>query len=447
MKDSILNVPVVSVVGLGYVGLVTALSLASNNVHTIGLDIDSKKISALERNKISIHEPGLEELLNKSRKIDSIEFTTHYSYAISNSDLTIICVDTPIDTSGRMNLTNLKKSTIRIAKEISSKTKHTVIVRSTVLPGTCDNILKPILNKVQDRHVLLYNPEFLREGYALQDTINPDRIIIGSNNDESGKILLSLYKKIIKGSMPPVLKTTFVNAEFIKCASNAFLALKISFANTISDLCESVSNCDIGKVMEGVGLDRRIGRQFLNAGVGFGGSCLPKDLNALVSYSKSLGKPSTLLGSTMSVNKERPYILVKKAKEKLGSLKGKKVAVLGLSFKPNTDDIRHAPSLTIIRELLKNGANVTVYDPKAMERVRKIHQDFIIYANSPKECVTGSDCCMIVTEWDIFRKTSINQLAKLMNKPIVLDGRRMFPYSKINDGVDYYCIGQGSTFN
>ena len=433
----------ISVIGLGYVGLATSLVLSNSGFRIIGVDNKREKLEKLKIGNIPFHEPGLDLILKKNQIKKQIEFTNDYEYAIKNSYMTFVCVDTPLNAKRTIDLTFLKESINSLSKEISKKRKHAVIIKSTVVPGTCDNVIKPILNKkAKGKFHLILNPEFLREGFALCDTLNPDRIVMGVGDNANVTNLQTVYKKIVKKrKLPPMIVTSYVNAELIKYASNAFLATKISFANSIADLCEKISHADIGIVMNGVGLDKRISNSFLNAGVGFGGSCLPKDLQTLISFSDQLEQKSSLLKATMEINRLRPKILLKKAKEKLGSIQGKKISILGLAFKPNTDDIRHAPSLPIIKNLLKENAIISVFDPKAMPNMESIFHKSILYAKSVSDCVKNSDCCIILTEWDIFKKLSPQKIVRHMNKPIIIDGRRIFSNSNTLN-IDYYCVGK-----
>jgi len=432
----------VSIVGLGYVGLATSLILASKNVQTIGVDIDSTKIDLLNNNKIPIREPSLLNLLRKSKLMKTIEFTLDYVHAIKNSDISIICVGTPLK-GDKIDLTHLKKSVTKIANIIAKKKRHDIVIKSTVVPGTCDNVIKPILQeKAPRKFQLVANPEFLREGHAVYDSLNPNRIIIGIEKMGDAAKLLKIFRKVLGRSFPVTVITSFVNAELIKYSSNAFLATKVSFANSISDLCERIPNADVGTVMEGIGLDNRIAKSFLNAGVGFGGSCLPKDLQAFISFSNELSYQSPLLRATLDVNRLRPKLLIKKTKEKLGKLDKKNISILGLSFKPNTDDVRNSPSIEIIKSLLKEGAKISVFDPEAMDNVKSIIGNSIKYTKNVEECVANSDCCLILTEWDIFKNLSPRKLVKKMRRSVVIDGRRIF-VNKNTKGIDYFCIGKG----
>jgi len=432
----------ISVIGLGYVGLSTALTLTDAGFHIIGLDNDKSKLQQLIKNKLPIHEPGLSNILKRSMKSKKIEFTSNYDYAIKNSKITFVCVGTPLNNKQELDLTFLKNSIKSLSLEINKKSNHLVVIKSTILPGTCDNIIKPILNKnCIGKFNLILNPEFLREGFALQDTLYPDRVILGIENKKDTVLLFKILQKFLKNKKSPTIMTSFVNAELIKYASNAFLATKISFANSISDICEKLPNSDIGVVMHGIGLDKRISNSFLNAGVGFGGSCLPKDLQALISFCNNIKNTPSLLQATIDVNKTRPKILVNKTKEKLHSINGKKIAILGLSFKPNTDDIRNAPSIEVIQELLTKNARLYVYDPQAMKNIESIFHEKINYSKNIEECLKNSDCCIILTEWDIFKKLSPQKIVRFMNKPIIIDGRRIFSNSNTSN-IDYYCVGK-----
>jgi len=322
------------------------------------------------------------------------------------------------------------------------------VVKSTVIPGTTENIVKPILEESSGKRCgtdfgLCMNPEFLREGSALHDTFNPDRIVIGEYDKKSGDILEALYREFYAEKMPPIIRTTPVNAELIKYANNAFLATKISFINTIANICDRIPGADVTVVAKGIGLDKRIGPLFLNAGLGYGGSCLPKDLRALIQYSKNLGYEPKLLEAVESVNNSQPQRAIELCKKLLGELRGKRVAILGLAFKPNTDDIREAPSITIIRQLLKEGARVVAYDPVAIPNAKAIFKDDIEYASSAIECLKNADCCILVTEWEEFKKLKPEDFIQNMRTPILLDGRRLFDPEEFSRKIRFMAIGLG----
>jgi UDPglucose 6-dehydrogenase len=283
----------------------------------------------------------------------------------------------------------------------------------------------------------------LREGAALHDTFNPDRIVIGECDKRSGDALESLYREFYAEKTPPLLRTTPVNAELIKYANNAFLAMKISFINTIANICERIPGADVTVVAKGIGLDKRIGSTFLNAGLGYGGSCLPKDLRALIQHSRSLGYEPKLLEAVEEVNSSQPQKAIELCKELVGELRGKRIAVLGLAFKPNTDDTRNAVSIKVVKRLLEEGAKVVVYDPKAMDNARRIFGGDVEYARGAEECLKDSECAIIVTEWDEFRKLKPEDFMKLMKTPAVVDGRRIYDPRVYSGKLKFKAVGLG----
>jgi len=287
------------------------------------------------------------------------------------------------------------------------------------------------------------NPEFLREGSAVQDMMEPDRIIIGESDETAGRLLEDFYTKLYSTRMPKVFRTSLENAEMTKYVNNAFLATKISFINSIASLCEKIPRTDINIVAEGLGLDPRISPLFLKAGLGWGGSCFPKDLRSFLTFAQSQNIELPVISAAMKINDIQPILAVEKAKEILGDLKEKSIAILGLAFKPNTDDVREAVSLKIINKLLDEGAHVRAYDPAAIENSRKILGNKVFFARSVQECIQGSDCCIIVTEWDEFRKLHRDDFRKSMRRPFVIDGRRIYEPKEFSENIEYYGIGVG----
>ncbi len=423
----------IAVIGTGYVGLVTGVCLAKIGHQVTCCDIVKDKIELINKGKSPIFEPKLEELLKEVFSSGKLKATTDISSAVKDSQISFICVGTPSKKDGSIDLTYIKSATETISKSL--KDGHVVTVKSTVVPGTTESLI-PILEKSGKKFGLCMNPEFLKEGTAVNDFMNPDRVVLGARDDESRKVLAEVYSKL----NCPKLNTDLRTAEMIKYAANAFLATKISFINEIANMCEK-SGIDVTKVAEGIGLDPRVGPHFLRAGCGFGGSCFPKDVKALVSWSKSLGYQPKILETVIDLNQKQPLLLLEMAKKALGTLKGKTISVLGLSFKPETDDIREAPSLTIIQKLLDAEANVKVYDPQAIENVRKIFGGKLDYCSTPQECLKDSDAALIVTEWDEIKNLKPSNF-KVMRKSLVLDGRRIFdPKKFLNEGIQFYAIG------
>jgi UDPglucose 6-dehydrogenase len=438
----------ISIVGMGRVGLCTAVAFASRGYAVVASETSMEKVSLINRGVPPFHEPSLGEMLVEVLQSGHFKCTSNTRAAVLNTDMTFITVGTPSKPDGCIDLHYIEDSTKEIGNALSNKDYHLVVVKSTVTPGTTENVIKPILEKSSGKKSgvnfgLCVNPEFLREGSALYDTFNPDRIIIGEYDKKSGDMLEALYRKFYAEKMPPIIRTTLVNAELIKYANNAFLATKVSFINTIANICERIPGADVTTVAKGIGLDKRIGHLFLNAGLGYGGSCLPKDLRALIEHSRSLGYEPKLLEVVETVNKNQPQRALELCKKLLGELRNKRIAVLGLAFKPNTDDMREAPSITIIRRLLKEGAKVVTYDPAAIPNAKAIFKDEIEYASSALECLKGADCCILVTEWEEFKKLRPDDFIQNMRTPILLDGRRIYDPEEFSRKIKFAAIGLG----
>ncbi|MEM4347001.1 MAG: UDP-glucose/GDP-mannose dehydrogenase family protein [Candidatus Altiarchaeota archaeon] len=418
----------IAVIGAGYVGLITAAGFAEKGHRVFCVDIDKRKIELINEKKAPIYEKGLQEIL-ENRIGKNLFATLNLSEAILNSDITFICVGTPTDKDGSSDLKYVKKVSADIAKNLKEKTYHVVVVKSTVVPGTTENIVKPIIEKISGKICkkdfgLVMNPEFLREGIALDDFLKPDRIVIGSIDKKSGDIVEDLYKDFNS----KIFRTDIKTAEMIKYASNAFLATKISFINEIGNICKKLG-IDTYDVAKGISLDHRISPYFLNAGLGFGGSCFPKDLKALIHEAKKVNYNPELLSSVMKVNSKQPYKLIELAKKKVKNFSGKKVAVLGLAFKADTDDIRESQSIPVIKILLKEKAKISAYDPKAMINMKKIFSN-IQYANSAEEALKDADIALILTDWKEFENLDFS----VMKNKIVVDGRNIV---RNKEGIDY----------
>ena len=417
----------ISIIGTGYVGLVTGTCFAKRGNRVICVDIDKKKVQLINDGISPIYEEGLDDVLAENK--NNIEATTDYENAVNNSDVTFICVGTPSESDGGIDISFVKDATIVIAKQLKKKDdRHLVVMKSTVLPGTTKDVVLPLLEKHSGKKAgqdfgLAMNPEFLREGVAVNDFLKPDRIIIGFYGERSRDMLRELYKDF----SCPIVETTLSAAEMIKYASNAFLATKISFINEIGNMCKKL-DIDAYEVADGVGLDKRIGRAFLDSGIGWGGSCFPKDLDALIVWAKKNGKIPRIIESVVEVNELQPLKLVEILKKHIPSLKGKTIGVLGLAFKPNTDDIRESKAIPIVGELLKQGAQVKAYDPKATENFKKLYPQ-IEYCLSADEALQ-SDAILITTKWDEFKTLDYNG-------KVVIDGRKLdeAKTAKIYEGV------------
>ena len=438
----------IGIIGTGYVGLCTAVGFASRGYEVITSTSDRHKVELINSGQPPFYEPGLRELLEDAVKNGRLRCTLDRREAVLDTDITFITVATPSLPDGSIDLSLVKRSAEEIGKALKTKRDyHLVVVKSTVIPGTTNEVVRPIIESLSGKKAgtdfgLAMNPEFLREGAALYDTLNPDRVVIGEFDKRSGDILEDLYADFYSKSVP-IIRTNLYTAELIKYANNAFLAMKISFINTIANICERTPQVDVKDVARAIGMDRRISPLFLNAGLGFGGSCFPKDLKALIAYAKKLGYHPTLLEEVLSVNERQAKWIVEAAERKLGSLKGKIIALLGLSFKPGTDDMREAPSLKVIDELLKREAKIKAYDPAALSNAKKILGDKIEFCSSIDECIRDADCCMIITEWEEFKALSPSFFKKLMRRPLILDGRRIYDPSTFRNEVEFEAVGLG----
>ncbi len=442
----------ISVIGTGYVGLCTAVGLASKGYSVIACDVDNQKISKINEGIPPFHEPGLQEKLSESLKKGNLRGVVgKVDEVIAETDLTYVAVGTPSKPDGSIDLQYIESAAKDIGRALKTKDAyHVTIIKSTVIPGTTQNIVKPALERESKKKCgadfgLCMNPEFLRQGSAFQDTINADRVVIGSHDDKSGDALESLYRDFYSGRVPPIIRTTLSTAELIKYASNAMLATKISFINTIANMCEKIPGADVKVVATAMGLDKRIGPLFLDAGLGYGGSCFPKDVKALIACSKAFGYTPELLDATEAVNKKQPLKAVEFCKQQLGSLAGKNIAILGLAFKPDTDDMREARVIPIINQLLKDGANVTAYDPVATQVAKTIFADKIHYAASTVECLANADCCILVTEWPEFKKLTPEDFLRNMRQAIVIDGRRIYDPDVFGRKLKFVALGLGQT--
>jgi UDPglucose 6-dehydrogenase len=408
----------ITVVGGGYVGLVTGACFAELG-HTVDIvEIDAGKAAAINAGRAPIHERGLDALLERHAG-ERLSAGTDYG-PVSRADLSFVCVGTPPAADGSADLSMVAAASRSIGEALcDGKDSHTVVVKSTVPPGTTAGLVVPAVLERSGRDDIGFamNPEFLREGRAVEDFLHPDRIVIGSRDDRSGDMVAAVYR----GLSAPVVRCGLTPAEMIKYASNALLATKISFSNEVGNVCKSLG-IDVYEVMEGVGMDRRVSPHFLSAGAGFGGSCFPKDVAALVSLAESLGEEPSLLRSVLDVNDRQPLRMVGLLEERIGDLAGKRVAVLGLAFKDNTDDIRESRAIPVIAELLRRGATVAAYDPLAVAPMRRVFPG-IGYAASAVDALRGADACLVMTEWPEF--SELNGEFGLMKSRVVIEGRRI----------------------
>ncbi len=428
-----------SIVGSGYVGLVTGACFADVGHNVICVDNDPRKVEALQAGKVPIYEPGLEEVINRNVAAQRLRFTGSIKDGVDNSQVVFIAVPTPQAADGHVDLSFIEK----VAREIAGVlTDYRVIVdKSTVPVKTGEKVAESIkrYNRQGAKFDVVSNPEFLREGCAVADLMQPDRIVIGAQSEKA----IDLMKKIYEPFMAPILVTDINSAELIKHAANSFLALKISYINAVSVICEA-SGADVEKVADGIGMDRRIGRNFLNAGIGYGGSCFPKDIAAFIKISEQLGVPFTLLKEVQRINATQRDRFLAAVREALWVLREKKIAVWGLTFKPDTDDIRSSVAIDLVAEMLREGAHVSVYDPKGMEKAREVKEIAgATFAASALEAVAGAEALIIATEWSEFANVDLAALKDTMAAPMVFDGRNVFdPQTMETVGFHYHSIGR-----
>ncbi len=426
----------ITIIGTGYVGLTTGACFAHIGHKVICVDNDKKKIDLLNQGIIPIYEPKLDKIVEEAKKKGLISFTTDIAYGVKNSKVLFIAVGTPPKETGEPDLSYVENVASQIGEYMDS---YRLIVEKSTVPVKTAQWIRTTISRFNKKKVdfdVAVNPEFLREGSAVDDFLNPDRIVIGVENKRAEEILLEIYKPI----KAPILVTDLASAELIKHASNAFLAMKISFINAISVICEK-AGADVEMVAKGMGLDKRIGPHFLKAGVGYGGFCFPKDLAAFIKIAEELGYDFRLLKEVAQINEKQKEYFVKKIEKVLWNLKDKNIGVLGLSFKPNTDDIRFAPALDIINLLKKEGARIKAYDPKAMEKAKEVIKD-IIYCDNPYDVCKDADCLALITEWEEFAYLDFAKIKSLMRQPIIFDGRNFLDKEKlISLGFQYYGIG------
>ena len=461
----------VCVVGAGYVGLVTSTCLAYFGHRVVAVDASKERVEQLRKGNVPFYEPGLQEFLNLLKDTSALEFTDDLESAVRKSEVIFIAVGTPSKPDGEPDLSQVMTVARSVGEALDAARKRLIVNKSTVPVGSGNWVemlveqgvkavsAVPARSARPDAPVftVVSNPEFLREGSAIFDTFYPDRIVVGSNDEAAVECMRELYKPILLQTFePPVFiprpegfdKVPFVvtdlaSAEMIKYSANAFLALKISFANEVAGLCEKVG-ADIRQVAQGMGLDKRIGAGFLNAGVGWGGSCFGKDIRALMQVADEYSYPTPLLESTIAVNKRQRHIPITKLQEELKIMKGRAVGLMGLSFKPNTDDLRDAPSLTIASQLLKMGAQVKAYDPVSKDVCKRNNPDLAIeYCDNLKELATNVDALVLVTEWEEFLHASWSELASVMRRPLLIDGRNFLPKEMlVAAGFTYRGVGR-----
>jgi UDPglucose 6-dehydrogenase len=428
----------ITVVGTGHVGLVTGACLAEIGHEVTCYDIDHDKIEMMKRGKIPFFEPGLTELIDKNFENGRLSFTYNDCEAMSNNEIIYITVGTPMGPDGKVDLHYLYEAANQIAKNI---TKNVIIVIKSTVPIGTNRIIKERIEAASKFEItidMVSNPEFLREGSAIHDTFFSDRIVIGSDDEKAAE----LVEEINKPFGIPFFKTDLLSAELIKYSSNAFLATKISFINEIAQLCE-VLGANIEDVAYGMGLDSRIGPHFLRAGIGYGGSCFPKDVNALIHTATEHGAELKIIKAANLVNRKQQNVLVEKARQRFGSLQNRKAAILGLSFKPNTDDIRESPALRMASVLLEEGVNISAFDPVSIEHAKKHLGDAIDYSSSIEDALLNAEMAFIVTDWDDIKNFPLSQYEKLMQTPILFDGRNCYSLEEVSRfSIEYFSIGR-----
>ncbi len=430
----------ICVIGTGYVGLVTGSCFAEFGLNVTCVDNDEQKIALLQKGTSPIFEPGLEEMVKRNLREGRLVFTREIDKAVEKSLVIFIAVGTPPKKDGSVDMTYIDEVARKIGENLNGY--KVIATKSTVPVGTGERIRK-VIQQYERKKVnfdIVSNPEFLREGAAIEDFMRPNRVVIGAASEQAMAIMKDLYSPLYLIEAPFVI-TNIETAEMIKYASNAFLATKVSFINEIANICEKVG-ADVNVVAKGMGLDQRIGSKFLHAGPGYGGSCFPKDTLGIAKIAEKHGYRFEIVRSVMKVNEKQKERMVAKVKEALGNLKGKTIAVLGLSFKPNTDDMREAPSLKIISSLQREGAKIRAYDPKAMEMARKIFKK-IEYGKDPYDVAKGSDALLIITEWNQFRNLDLKRLQKMMKSPVFRDFRNIYEPAKMREmGFKYFAVGR-----
>jgi UDPglucose 6-dehydrogenase len=435
----------VSFIGLGVVGLVTQACLASRGINTIGVDSSKHKLTSLRSGNLPFYEPKLREVISEAGA--NLVFSDSITDAVQNSDITFVTVGTPSKVDGSIDLSQIADACKAIGMALKNKSQyHVVAIKSTVVPGTTDSLIKGILEKESGKNIekdfgLIVNPELLREGSSVHDTFNPHLLVIGCKERIAGQKIETLWSEFFNSHFPKIIRTNRITAEIIKYANNAFLATKVSFINSIANICQRIGNTDVEQVAQAIGTDPRIGPLFLKTGPGYGGSCLPKDVRALLNLSHSLGYDLPLLTTVDKVNEDQPKRIVEIVESAVTGLKGKTVATLGAAFKKDTDDIRESPAVKIISHLLQRGAIVRANDPMALENLSKVFGNKITYFANKFDCLSNADCCLILTEWDEYKSLKADDFSRLMKKPCIIDARRIFNPQDFVHTVDYFAIG------
>jgi len=435
----------ISVVGTGYVGLSTAVCFASKGYRVLASTRNADNLRLINAKQAPFYEPMLAEFLTQSIESGNLHAAYSREEAVADTDVTFVTVGTPERSDGSINLDYVTEASTDIGNAIGKKEGyHLIVIKSTVTPGTTNNVIKPIIEEASGKTAdtdfgLCMTPEFLRQGSAIHDTMHPDRVIIGERDSRAGGLLHELLANFHDPDTP-ILRMSLASAEMVKYASNAFLAVKISFANELANVCENLHGVDVTEIMAGVGLDHRIGPFFLDAGAGFGGSCLPKDVKALISFARSGGYRTSLLTSVLEINVAQARHVADLVLAELPDVDKSKIALLGLSFKPDTDDIREAPALKIARTLMSKGATVCAYDP-VVKKISLPGYEALQYAQSIEDCLKEAQCCIVATEWEPFRSLKPEDFIKHMSNPVVVDARRVYNAGEFSAKLRYIGVG------
>jgi len=432
----------IGIVGLGFVGLSLTSVLASKGYNVVGIDVDKKKCEKIINGISPFFEPDLENTLKNGLK-KGLEITSNFS-SMKNCDLIFVTVGTPQNDNGAIDLSIIKKAVTTIGENLrENKKRQTILIKSTVIPGTMKNVILPILEKKSKKKAgkdfgLISNPEFLQESTAIRDTKFPHAVVLGGYKTIFMKKIRNFFIKLHPNT--PIIVTNHQTAEMIKYANNSFLATKISFINQLSNICQKIPGANIDDIAKTIGLDPRIGKLFLNAGPGYGGSCLPKDMKALINFATVTGIKPTLLNAVEEVNTKQLNQIISITEQRFGNIKDKKISILGTAFKPNTDDIRDSIAIELIKKFLKKGVKITVHDPRALENTRNVFEDKINYRKSVSDAIQDSQCVIIMTQWKQYQKLTNNDF-KNMKRKIVIDCRRILVEKQLD--VDYFAIGIG----
>jgi UDPglucose 6-dehydrogenase len=429
----------IAVIGTGYVGLVSGTCFAETGSEVICVDINEDKVQKLKNGEVPIYEPQLETLFERNVRQERLTFTTSLEEAVDASDIIFLALPTPPGEDGSADLSYI----LGVAEQLGSLMKEykVIVDKSTVPVGTAAKVTAAIKQNSTVEFDVVSNPEFLREGFAVEDFLKPDRVVIGTSSQRAQKVMEDLYKPFVRQGNP-IFFMDEKSAELTKYAANSFLATKISFMNEIANICEKL-DADVDQVRIGIGSDTRIGKRFLFPGIGYGGSCFPKDVQALIKSSSEVGYDFKILNAVEEVNANQKTIIVPKIKNYFGNLKGKKIAIWGLAFKADTDDIREAPARCIMDELKSLGAEIIAFDPEAMDNIKKIYGDSIQFGKNAYEVLEGADALLIATEWGVFRNPDFDKIGELLNEKVIFDGRNLYDLEKMTDlGFRYYSIGR-----